>query len=230
MATNGECRRCRLGSAKPRHPGSSPIGANTGTTNRIANSSTSDDTSRAANAESGAPSARFIAPVPNATASGMRMAAAYHLMPTRQRSIRLPSSRSPRRPSTTPMTTSAATSGPAAMNEPNGTVIHVSANATTKNTVSAWRRMKPVTPESRRSAGSARRREPVPLGSFAPLGLLAFCRSRFGWITRVFIAAPLVDGLVDRRINGERAEPGGLAVRRFGFLVSRADRMGQERR
>ena len=47
------------GSAKPRQPGSSPSGANTGTTMRSTNSITSADTSRLANAASDAPNATF---------------------------------------------------------------------------------------------------------------------------------------------------------------------------
>ena len=63
----------------------------------------------------------------------MSRAAAYHFHPTRHLIIRLPSSRRPARPSVTPITTSAAISGPAAMKAPTGTVTHVSTKASPKN-------------------------------------------------------------------------------------------------
>ncbi len=139
VAPNGERSARRRGRAKPRQPGSSPIGANTGMTSRIAKRSTASEIERSRITESGAPSATLSPPVPNTTAKGMRIAAAYHCQPTRQRMIRLPSSRSPRRPSTTAVITMAATRGPAAMKMPNGVGAHVIAKASTKNATSGWR-------------------------------------------------------------------------------------------
>ncbi len=75
VAAKGVRRYCMRGNAKPRQPGSSPSGANTGTTSRSTNNITSADTSRLANAASDAPNTTLTPPAANPTASGTSSAA-----------------------------------------------------------------------------------------------------------------------------------------------------------
>ncbi len=88
VAVSGLCRACSRGSAKPRHPGSSPMGANTGTTMCSANAKNNAGSSSWANAESEAPIATFAPPAAKATPTGTRIAAAYQGHPTRHCTMR----------------------------------------------------------------------------------------------------------------------------------------------
>ena len=68
----------------------------------------------------GAPSARFSEPATTRVTTGSATAAAYQRPPTRHGTMRAPHRLNPERPSATPITTTAATSGANAPKLPNG--------------------------------------------------------------------------------------------------------------
>src|SRR5215216_7032027 len=97
--TSGERLACKPGRARPRQPGSSPIGPFRGLISFIANTMMMlVKGGKVASDGTGAPIATMSATATAAAASGMPKATAYQRHPTRQRIIRKPSSRSPAQP------------------------------------------------------------------------------------------------------------------------------------
>src|SRR5918994_3525829 len=112
---SGDRVACRRGSANPRKDGSSETGASRGFTNRSANTAAKLVQESSAHSGPGAPNPTFTSTAANLTASGSPTATAYQYQGTRHRTIRLPRSRHPGRPSVTPMTISAAMRAPVDM-------------------------------------------------------------------------------------------------------------------
>src|ERR671912_509288 len=121
VAARGEYLLWSPGRANPRQPGSSPSGPSVRFTRRTRNVRTAADTEATVTDETSPPAAVFSPAVRRWTVRGRPRATRYQNQRTRQRTNREPSSRSPAQPRVSGITMSAATNGPNAPKEPNGT-------------------------------------------------------------------------------------------------------------